>query len=269
MDSVGVKNLRFLHFSPSFSDGIYIHKPRNHLTTNIFRVHEMSEERIKERLRRLLELIDGEAHKPNTTITNGSYVEMLNELLAAHNEASKENTVKKIMFPSKVLGNDLSFTSAHLCDIDSFVDSVQHIMRIEGDIERYKADKLKWDNNNADFTIIQEYEEDAVLSFVIDSQINSFDLDSFEIKSLKLIGIHIENDEQFLEKQFIKLEKWYNMVLRLEYIGLENSWSLVKKNWSEFKNMYKFIQDTFNSMEYIRTYKRFEELDLISNSNVD
>ena len=222
----------------------------------------MSEKRIKDRLRRLLELIDGEAHKPDTSITDGSYVEMLNELLAAHKEASKANTVKKMIFTSKVLEGDMSITSAHLRDIDSFVDSIQHIMRIERNLEQYKADKLKWDNDKANLSIIQKYEEDAVLSFVIDSGINSFDIDSFEIESLKSIGMDIGNSEHFLKKQFLKLEAWYDMELRLEFIGLENSWSVLKDNWSEFKNMYRFIQDTFNSMEYIRTCKTFDKFDL-------
>lgn len=225
-------------------------------------VDEMSEKRIKERLRRLLELIDREAHKPDTSITDGSYVEMLNELLAAHKEASKANVVNKMIFTSKVLEGDMSITSAHLCDIDSFVDSIQHIMRIERNLEGYKADKLKWDNDRANSSIFKKYEEDAVLSFVINSRLNSFDLDSFEIKSLKSIGIDIENDEQFLEKQFLELEAWYDMELRLEFIGLENSWSVLKENWSEFKNMYRFIQDTFNSIEYIRTCKTFDKFDL-------
>ena len=222
------------------------------------RFHEMSEKRIKAGLHRVLELIDGEAHKRNTTITDGAYVQMLNELLAVHKEASHANAVKKMIFDSKVLEDEMSVTSTQLCAIDSFVDSVQHIMRIERNIEQYKSDILKW-NNEANLQTIQKYEEDAVISFVIRSRLNSYNLDSFEIKSLKKIGIQIENEQQFLQEQFSRLQEWYDTELRLEYVGLQASWSILKTKWSEFENVYKFIQHTFEAMEYIRTYKKFKE----------
>lgn len=213
----------------------------------------MSVGQIKHRLSRLLELIDKEVHKQNTTISADAYLDILKELSAAYEDASETNSGGQLIFMSHVLEGDMLLTGDHLGYIDSFVDSVENIMRVESSIERHKADKIAWEDNH-DVAILKKYEEDVVLSYVITTGGNFQDLDCLKINALKLAGVKMENEHKFLESQFLRLNEWYKQELHLECLGLKNCWSNLKMNWSEFQKMFKFIQRTYKSMEYIRKH---------------
>ncbi len=217
----------------------------------------MSKESMQRRLGRVVELVDKEAYKENSTIGDGAYVNIMNELLSLHKDASQENTVKRLIFKSDVLRNDVSVTDDHLRDLDSFVDSVENIMRVERSIEEYEADKSQWEEGKrVDFKILEKYEEDAVMSYVIEKTgFRLFD-DSgrYNVEWLKHVVEDVGNERDFLEKQFLRLDEWYKKELRLEYVGLEISWSSLKADWFECQYMLNFIERTYKSIEFIRTH---------------
>ena len=219
----------------------------------------MSEKCLKARLRRLLELIDVEAHRQNTSIPEDSYVKMVDELLAAHKEISKAETdasvapADQLTFTSKILNSDMSVRPEHLCEIDSFVDSVESIRRVKRNIEHYKRDKLKWEVE-PDVRILHKYEEDAVLFYLVSRRSLHLDLRSFKVECLKSIGFDIDDAQKFLERQFLRLSDWYDKELQLEIIGLQSCWSDIKSNWSEYTNIFKFINRTYKCLKYARLY---------------
>ena len=219
----------------------------------------MSEKCLKARLRRLLELIDVEAHRQNTSIPEHSYVKMVDELLAAHKEISKAETdapvapAERLTFTSKILNSDMSVRPEHLCEIDSFVDSVENIRRVKRNIEHYERDKLRWEVE-PDVRILHKYEEDVVLFYLVSRRSLHLDLRSFKVECLKSIGFDIDDAQKFLERQFLRLSNWYDKELRLEIIGLQSCWSDIKSNWSEYKNIFKFINRTYKCVKYARLY---------------
>lgn len=221
----------------------------------------MSKECMQRRLGRLVELVDKEAYKENSTIGDGAYVNIMNELLSLHKDASHANTVKRLIFKSDVLRSNVSVTDDHLRDLDSFVDSVENIMRVERSIEEYEAEKSQWEEGGrVDFKIVEKYEEDAVMSYVIGKTgFRLFeDSCSYNVEWLKnAVEDAVEDigdERKFLEKQFLRLDEWYKKELRLEYAGLEISWSSLKADWFECQDMLTFIERTYKSIEFIRKH---------------
>lgn len=212
---------------------------------------------MQRRLGRLVELVDKEAYKENSTIGDGAYVNIMNELLSLHKDASQANTVKRLIFKSDVLRNDVSVTDDQLRDLDSFVDSVENIMRVERSVEEYEADKSQWEEGErVDFRILEKYEEDAVMSYVVEKiGFRLFD-DScrYNVEWLKHAVEDIGDEREFLERQFLRLDEWYKKELRLEYVGLETSWSSLKADWFECQDMLNFIERTYKSIEFIRKH---------------
>lgn len=212
---------------------------------------------MQRRLERLVELVDKEAFKENSTIGDGAYVNIMNEILSLHKDASQAKTVKRLIFKSDVLRNAVSVTDDHLRDLDSFVDSVENIMRVERSIEEYEAHKSQWEEGGrVDFKILEKYEKDAVISYVVDKTGGRLfdDSGSYDVEWLKHAVGDIGDKREFLEKHFLRLNEWYKKELRLEYFGLEISWSSLKAEWFECQDILNFIERTYKSIEFIRKH---------------